>query len=99
MENFKTKTECAVCPTKIWHYDGVRLKKTEEYNEIEVKLNILSKMTVGVCSKHLTPQKKDLKTMTNKIHQGWLEELALGIGNEQWVRDEGLKLQVVGVGA
>jgi len=96
-ENFRIKTECAVCPTKIWRLEGTRLKKTEEYHEIKVRLNDLSNMTVGVCSKHIKLDKTGLTLMTEKIHQGWLEEVALGIGNEGWVRNKGTSLEVVGV--
>lgn len=95
VDMMKIKTECAVCPTKIWKFNGVKLKKTPEYNELDVKLNDLSNMTVGVCSQHLSPKKLELTTMTEKIHQGWLEEVALGVGEEQWVKEKGLKLEVV----
>lgn len=97
MDTMKIKQECSVCSIKIWEHNGVKLKKTAQYNEIDVRLNDLSKMTIGVCSKHLKPRKLELDMMTEKAHQGWLEEVALGIGNEEWVRDKGLKLEIVGV--
>lgn len=97
IELMKIKRECAVCPTKIWEVTGEKLRKTPEYNEVDVRLDNLSKMTVGVCSKHLKPKKSDLDIMTEKSHQGWLEEVAFGIGNEDWVKNTGLKLKVTGV--
>lgn len=93
----KIKTECSICPTKIWEYNGAKLKKTSEYNEAIVKLNNLSNMKIGVCSKHLKPKKAELDMITEKNMQGWLEEVALGIGNKQWLMDIGSKLKVVEV--
>lgn len=93
----KLKTECSVCQTKIWEHNGIKLTKTPEYNELDVRLNDLSKMTVGVCSKHLKPKKLELDMMTEKTHQGWLEEVHLGIGDEDWVKNTGLKLKIVGI--
>lgn len=95
MEHMKIKTQCAICPINIWEYTGVKMKKTSEYNEIEVRLNDLSKMKVGVCSKHLKPKKMELDMMTEKNMQGWLEELALGIGDKDWVQNVGSKLKAV----
>lgn len=93
--NLKTKLECSICPAKIW--DGEKkLKKTAEYNEIDVKLDNGSKMTIGVCSEHIKPKKAELKKMEEKNRLGWQEEVDLGIGNEAWVK-EGLKLQIVGI--
>lgn len=97
MENLKRKTECAVCDTKIWEHNGVKLVKTSEYNEIDAQMSDLSKMTVGVCSKHLTPKKLELDIMTEKTHQGWTEEVVFGLGNDEWVKEVGLKLKIVGV--
>lgn len=97
IENLKTKTECAICPVKLWEVKGMKLKKTKEYNEIDVQLSDLSRMTIGVCSKHLKPKKLDLKIMTEKNRQGWLEEVAFGIGSEDWVKNYGLKLKITGV--
>src|SRR3990167_7167012 len=97
IESLEIKIQCAVCPTRIWEVSGMRLKKTPEYHEIDVRLNNSSKMTVGVCSQHLKPKKLELAMMTEKIHQGWLEELAFGLGNEEWVRTEGTILKVTGV--
>lgn len=97
MKQFKIKNECILCPTKIREYDELlgKLKKTAEYNEITVKLNDLSNMKVAVCSKHLKPKKTELDKITEKTQKGWLEELALGIGNKQWVMNIGSKLKVV----
>lgn len=97
MNGMKLKAECAACPVKIWEIVDSKFKKTKEYNEIDVKLNDLSKMTVGVCPKHLKPRKLDLQIMTEKIHQGWLEEIAFDIGNKEWVKNTGLNLEIVGV--
>ena len=94
--DMKTKQECSVCSVKIWEYNGVKLKKTDEYNEIDVALDNLSKMTIGVCSRHLKPSKLELQMITEKTHQGWLEEVALGVGDEEWVKNTGLNLKVVG---
>lgn len=98
LDNFKIKTECAVCSTKIWAYDGFKLKKTDEYNEATVKLNNLSNMAVGVCGRHSKLKKSDLPIITEKNHQGWLEEVALGIGKKEWVNEVGSKLRAVGIG-
>lgn len=97
MENMKIKNECAICDTKIREFDVLKnkLKKTPEYNEITVKLNDLSNMKVAVCSKHLKPNKLQLATIMDKTQKGWLEELALGIGNKQWVMNIGSKLKVI----
>lgn len=96
LENTKIKQQCGVCDRAIWEYNGVKLKKTPEYNQIDVDLNNGTRMTVGVCSNHTKPKKMELKIMTEKMHQGWLEEVAFGIGNEEWVNQVGTKLQVVG---
>lgn len=92
----KIKTECSVCPTKIWYFNGAKLKKTNEYHEVDVIMNDGSSMTTGVCSKHTNPKKLEITMMTEKLHQGWLEEVAFGIGNEEWVRDKGMSLAVTG---
>lgn len=93
----KIKLECSVCDTPIWEKDVQGYKKSSEYNEIVVKLNDLSNMKIGVCSKHINPNKKDLKKMTQKTLDGWLEEVALGMGNKEWVNNIGSKLIIVGV--
>lgn len=92
----KIKTECALCPQKIWEYNGIKFRKTEEYNETEVKLNDLSTMVVGVCSAHIKLKKSDYPLVTEKMHQGWLEELAFGIGHDEWIKTKGMQLEVVG---
>lgn len=93
----KQKQECLVCPTQIWATQGMKLKKTPEYNEVDVLLDNDSKMTAGVCSKHTKPKDLELKIMTEKTRQGWLEEVAFGVGNEEWVQTVGIKLNIVGV--
>ena len=93
----KTKLECSVCDTRIWEPGVTGYKKSAEYNEVIVKLNDLSKMTIGVCSKHKEPTKSDLDKMTLKTLDGWLEEVANGIGNQEWVTNIGSKIKIVGV--
>lgn len=90
-----TKLECGVCTTPIWHRVGGKLKRTPEYNEVIVNLSNLSKMSVGVCSKHTKPTKLELNMITEKTQQGWLEEVASGEGNEDWVRNCGVHLKAV----
>lgn len=97
IQNFKIKTECSLCPTKIWEYNGIKLKKTSEYHEATVKMDNLSQMKIGVCAAHSKIKKSDLPIIEAKTKQGWLEEVALGIGNEDWVKKTGSKLKVVGV--
>lgn len=97
IELMKQKQECGLCQTKIWEVAGEKLRKTDEYNEVDVQLDNQSKMTVGVCSRHAKPKDKDLPIMTEKIHQGWLEELAFGVGNTDWVNQIGLKINIIGV--
>jgi hypothetical protein len=91
------KTECTVCDTKIWENDGQKLKKSPEYNEVDVMLNDSSKMKVGVCSKHTKPKKPELDIITKKNFQGWMEEIALGVGSEVWVKSVGKELRVTGL--
>lgn len=93
----ENEVECSVCSTAIWRFDGRRLKKTEEYNEVDVRLNNESIMTVGVCSGHTEPTEAELDTITQKAHQGWLEEVERGVGEKSWVKDVGLNLRVVGL--
>lgn len=97
IEHFRVKNECAVCATPIWQYDGIKRKKTEQYNEASVMLNNESRMTVGVCNSHKQLKQFDLPLITEKARQGWLEEVALGIGKKEWVNNVGLKLEAVGV--
>lgn len=92
----KIKTECSVCPTKIWEYSGIKFKKTSEYHEADVKMSDLSTMTIGVCSRHRKLKKSDYPIVTEKTHQGWLEEVAFGIGHDSWVKNKGIHLKVVG---
>lgn len=54
-------------------------------------------MVVGVCPRHTSPTKDELKIITKKTRQGWQEEVALGIGEETWVREKGMKLTVTGI--
>lgn len=96
LEHLKVKTECAACDTPIWAYNGIKLKKTDNYQEIDVDVSDGSKMRVGVCPRHTAPKKLDLQVMTEKIHQGWLEEVAFGIGNKEWVEAKGLHLEITG---
>jgi hypothetical protein len=93
----KVKLECSACDTPIWQPGKVGYEHSSEYNEVTVKLNDLSKMKIGVCSKHTKPNKKDLTKMTSKTIEGWLEEIALGVGNKEWVTSVGTKLIIVGV--
>lgn len=97
INDMKIKKECAVCQRAIWEVVGTRLKKTSEYNEVNVRMNNLTTMTVGVCSEHTKPGKLELAMITEKAHQGWLEEVAFGVGEEQWVKEVGLQLEAVGV--
>lgn len=97
IELMKQKQECGLCQTKIWEVVGEKLKKTDEYNEVDVQLDNQSKMTVGVCRRHVKPKQSDLPIMTEKAHQGWLEELAFGVGNKEWVDSVGLKINIIGV--
>lgn len=89
--------ECSVCDTKIRRTTGTGVERTGEYNEIDVVLNNLSTMTVGVCSKHRKPKRLELVMIAEKAKKGWMEEVAFGIGNEAWVRRVGMGLEVVGV--
>lgn len=95
------KLECGVCDTRL--YDEVEregrksYKKNAEYHEVDVTLSDLTGMTVGVCSEHLHPTKFELLEMTDRMHDGWREEVLLGVGNPEWVTNTGLSLQVVGV--
>ena len=97
ISEMKTKKECGVCQTRIWEVRGEKLRKTSEYGEIDVLLSNDSKMTVGVCSKHHEPKDLELAIITEKTHQGWLEEVAFGIGNKKWVKEVGVNLTAVGI--
>jgi hypothetical protein len=54
-------------------------------------------MKVGVCAKHQKPLVADMPNMTKKAHDGWLEEVAMGSGNVDWVQNKGLKLNIIGI--
>jgi hypothetical protein len=54
-------------------------------------------MKVGVCSKHTKPKKPELDIITKKNFQGWMEEIALGVGSEVWVKSVGKELRVTGL--
>lgn len=97
LTHMKTKQQCGICETAVWDVVGDKLKKNNEYNEIHVSLDNLSKMKVAVCSKHMSPDKTALKLMTEKMHRGWQEEVDFGLGNKDWVSHVGSKLTVVGV--
>lgn len=97
METMKYAFECAVCETKIRVIEDGRLIKTEDYNEIELKLNTLSFITVGVCSKHTKPKKDELVQIEKKVKLGWQEEIERGIGNPEWVKNTGMHLKIVGI--
>jgi len=99
MKSLKNKRECGVCNIAIFDYDSKTgtLKKSDEYNEIDVKMSDKSVMTLGVCSKHTKLEEGDYSTITKKVHDGWREEVAYGIGNKAWVEKTGLNLAVVGV--
>lgn len=93
----KYKMSCGVCDTRIWRLVDEKMRKTDEYHEVDVKLDNGSKMTVGVCSRHTKLDGLGLRLMTERLHDGWKEELAFGLGNEEWVREVGDKLIVSGV--
>lgn len=97
VQNFRVKLECAVCPTRIWDSTGTHLKKTGEYNEVDVRLSDGTLMTTGVCSEHVALKGGDLLKMTEKMRKGWLEEVALNIGDGGWVHGKGVKLVVEAV--
>lgn len=92
----KIKAECIACETPIHTKSGRKWKKGPEYNERRVNLNDGSQMTIGVCKQHLT-QPLELNSITKKAHEGWLEEIKLGIGNTEWIQKIGLKLKITGV--
>lgn len=92
----KVKKECMVCPTNIWEYNGVKYVKTDAYNETDVKLHDGSRMTIGVCPKHVKVKLQDLPLINQKLQQGWLEEVALGIGDDSWVKQKAHKITAVG---
>lgn len=91
----KITLECGVCATPIRERVGKKVKKTSEYREIVVNLNNLSRMSVGVCSKHTSPTKLELDMITQKVRQGWMEEVALGVGNREWVESRGVNIKAV----
>lgn len=96
MIELSTKAECIVCPTKIWEQSGRKYKKTAQYHEIDTELNNGSTMTVGVCPKHQILSPEDIPTLNEKLQQGWLEELTLGIGDRKWIKEKANKLTVIG---
>jgi hypothetical protein len=93
----KYKRECAVCPTEVHKVVNGKLRKSDEYHEVNLKLSDLYVMKVAVCSQHTEPTKDQLAVISNKVKQGWMEEVAFGIGNEDWVKNVGLKIEVTGV--
>lgn len=95
--HLKYKFECGICDTRIWDYQNGKIKKTPEYREIDVRLSDLTNMTVGVCSRCIKPKKHDLLSMTEKMRRGWVEEVAFGFGNAEWVKNKGLSLEIVGL--
>lgn len=97
MLDLKIKLECTLCETRIWEPAGSKLRKTPEYNEVVVNLSDQSRMKVGVCSKHTSPDESQLKLIREKNLAGWMEEIKLGVGNEKWVREKGSKLEIVGI--
>jgi hypothetical protein len=99
MKSLKYKRECSVCSTQIFDYDAKtgKLRKNDEYREVDVLLDNNSVMTTGVCTKHESPTNEELSIITEKVHKGWLEEVAYGIGNKAWVNNTGLNLNVVGL--
>jgi hypothetical protein len=99
MNSTKYKRECSVCDTKIHDFDKLtnKYKKNGEYHELEVELSDHSIMTVGVCSAHKSAGEQEFPVMTDRVHRGWLEEVAAGTGNKQWVKEVGLNLEVVAV--
>lgn len=99
MKSLKNKRECGVCSTAIFEYDSKtgKLRKSAAYNEVDVMMSDKSVMTLGVCLNHTKLAETDMPVITKKVHDGWLEEVAYGIGNKAWVNKTGLNLAVVGV--
>lgn len=94
--DFKVKDECMVCPVKIWDASkGVR-KKTDQYHETDTQLDDGTIMTIGVCAKHQKIDLNDIPRINQKLQQGWLEEVALGLGDAEWVKNKAHKLTVIG---
>lgn len=93
----KTKAECMACPTKIWQNINGKYKKNDEYHEVDMRLDNNTVMTIGVCAKHQQIDLSDLPHINQKLQQGWLEEVALGIADEAWVKDKANNLTVIGV--
>lgn len=97
IETMRFPFECGICETPIRKIELGKLVKTDEYHEVDVKLNTLSFMTVGVCSKHKNPKKEDFIKMEHKAKLGWQEEVERGIGNKEWLHETGMNLKIVGV--
>lgn len=93
----KYPKECALCETPVHDLVDGKLRRNGEYHEVTLALSDLSKMKVAVCSMHAEPAKDQLPLIAMKVKQGWMEEVAFGIGNESWVRETGMKLEVTGV--
>lgn len=93
----KYPKECALCETPVHNVVDGRLRRNGEYHEVVLTLSDLSKMKVAVCSIHTEPTKDQLPMVAQKVKQGWMEEVAFGIGNKDWLENTGLKLEIVGV--
>lgn len=93
------KLECSVCDKEIWSYDDVlkQYVKNHNYREVDVRMSDGSAMTSGVCQEHTHPTEHQLQEMTIKTHFGWEEEASLGVGDEEWIRNKGLQLMIVGI--
>jgi len=55
VEQMRLKQECAVCPVKVHQVVNGKLRRTDEYKEIDLKMSDLSVMRVAVCSQHTDP--------------------------------------------
>lgn len=97
IDTMKYPFECVLCDTKVREIRNGRMVKNDEYNEVEFKLNTLSKMTTAVCSKHKNPKKSDFPKAEKKVKLGWQEEVDRGVGSREWVHNTGLKLKITGV--
>lgn len=97
MNNMKYPFECSLCETKIREFVNGKIRKTEEYNEIDLKINDGSNMTTAVCSKHTKPRTLDFPKIMRKIQAGWQEEVDHGLGNKEWVETIGSKIIITGL--
>lgn len=95
IREMKYPKECTLCETQTKHVVDGKLKNTEEYNEVFLKLNNGSKMKVAVCNKHKDPKDEDYPKVMDKVRMGWAEEVAFGVGNEDWVKTIGKQLEIV----